>query len=153
MLSLQVKLTCSLRWLCGVLANTPLLQGTSGQTLSKLLLEPYKHDNLNRELVQCLTIPRLYMGAYNVIYPNERLEGNSFEPLFHALAKRGGYVLEDDHNIVTDPMLVQSEPFRPVSRGGEGEGGRGYENVCMQCIMVHIVSEKRGGGWGWGKGA
>ena len=90
----------------------------NGHTLSKLLQEPYQQEGvLKTNLVQCLTHPRLYSSAYKVLFPSDRevMDGASFEPLIHRLAKHGGYVLEDDSVAVTDPMLTQQEPFREVS--------------------------------------
>ena len=39
---------------------------------------------------------------------------SSFERLIHNLAKRGGYILEDDDVVVNCSMLAQKQPFGEV---------------------------------------
>lgn len=62
-----------------------------------------------------LTDAKLYVSTYCVIYPGENVENGSFESLIHNLAKRGGYVLEDDDVVVNGSMLAQKQPFGEVS--------------------------------------
>lgn len=113
-----MKLCCSLKWLSGILSESPLWQ--EKQDLSKhLLLEPYQDGILKSDVVLCLTSPSVYLSAYNILFPNDRVEGNSFESFIHWLAKKGAYVLEEDGTIVTDPMLAQDVPFREVSHSKE----------------------------------
>lgn len=107
-----MKFRCSLKWLSGILPES--LQNLNGQALSGILLEPYKDGRLKKDLILSLTNPSLYVSAYEVLFPGEHMEPGSFEPLIHSLAKKGGYVLEDDTNIVTGPMLAQEVPFMEV---------------------------------------
>lgn len=130
----QVKLCCSLRWLSGILLESPAqhaeVKNLDRQALSNLLLEPYHDGMLKNGLILSLTNPSLYIGAYEVLFPgqhvkNRSFENRSFEPLIHSLARKGGYVLEDDTNIVTSSMLAQEAPFREVS----GYAGRKRNTV------------------------
>ena len=80
-----------------------------------LLLEPYQEGLLKHETVVALTNPSLYSDAYSVLFPGDKLnEEASFEGLIRSLARRGGYVLEDDSTIVSGSMLAQQVPFREV---------------------------------------
>lgn len=85
------------------------------QALSNILLEPYEDGMLKKDLIHSLTDPSLYISAYEVLFPGQHVKSKSFEPLIHSLARKGGYVLEDDTNIVTSSMLAQVAPFREVS--------------------------------------
>jgi hypothetical protein len=89
---------------------------SSRQALSSILLEPYRDGMLRKDLILLLTDPSLYISAYEMLFPGEQLNSQSFEPLIHGLARKGGYVLEDDANIVTSSMLAQEAPFREVSK-------------------------------------
>lgn len=113
-----MKLCCSLRWLSGILLESPAqhaeVQSLDRQALSHLLLDPYQDGMLNSDLILSLTNPGLYIGAYEVLFPGEHVKSRSFEPLIHSLARKGGYVLEDDTNIVTSSMLAQEAPFGEV---------------------------------------
>ena len=103
-----MKFKCSLKWLSGILSESPGVQEQA------TLLEPYHDGKLKNSLVLLLTTPSLYISAYEVLFPGEHVDGGSFEPLIHGLAKKGGYVLEDDTNIVTGPMLAQESSFMEV---------------------------------------
>lgn len=91
------------------------VQNLDRQALSNILLEPYHDGMLKTDLILTLTNPSLYISAYEVLFPGEHVKSGSFEPLIHSLARKGGYVLEDDTNIVTSSMLAQEAPFREVS--------------------------------------
>ena len=139
---LQVKLKCSLKWLSGILSESPEVQE------QVTLLEPYQDGKLKNSLVLLLTNPSLYISAYEVLFPGEHVDGGSFEPLIHGLAKKGGYVLEDDTNIVTGPMLAQESPFMevwlrfflnkilsvcsPIPEKSFSFVGRAYDPICFQ---------------------
>lgn len=103
---------CSLKWLSGVIAVNTLQDDTHS-----LLLEPYENGILKSNVIGSLTNPNLYLSAYGVLFPDEHVKNGSFESLIHSLARRGGYVLEDNDVIVTDSMLSQENPFREVNTG------------------------------------
>lgn len=112
---IQVKLCCSLRWLYGILSKHPTTPDPGYMLrLSHLLLEPYQENLLKNETILALTSPTLYVQAYDVVFPGEHLPESSFEAVTQALARKGGYVLEDDGTIVSVPMLAQQVPFREV---------------------------------------
>lgn len=106
-----MKFRCSLKWLAGIIS---VGQCQSHETHG-FLLDPYHEGVLRDEVKDALTSPSLYHSAYNVLFPNERVGGSTFELLIHSLAKKGGYILEENGVIVTDSMLAQTEPFREVS--------------------------------------
>ena len=112
----QVKLCCSLRWLYGILSKHPTTSDRGYLLrLSHLLLEPYQETTLlKHETIVALTSPSLYVQAYDVVFPGEHLAESSFEAVTQGLARKGGYVLEDDGTIVSVPMLTQQVPFREV---------------------------------------
>ena len=107
-----MKLCCSLRWLYGILSKHP----EAGYAIkSSILLEPYQEGLLRNEIVHALTNPSLYASAFGTIFSRDQLKDTSFEGLIESLARRGGYVLEDDSTIVSGSMLAQQVPFREVS--------------------------------------
>ena len=116
---LQVKLRCSLTWLHGIISESSSLQLFQAKkphkSFKNVLLNPYHHQNLKKDLIDLLTDPNVYASTYCVIFPREKIETGSFEILIHNLAKRGGYVLEDDDTVVNSSMLAQKDPFRKVS--------------------------------------
>ena len=69
---------------------------------------------IKNDVILSLTDPSLYASAYEAFFPGDHVKSTSFEPLIHSLARKGGYVLEDDTNIVTSSMLAQDAPFREV---------------------------------------
>lgn len=117
--ALQVKFSCSLKWLAGVLSESLEKQSINRQALWIMLLEPYQDGILRSSLVLSLINPSLYSSAIRALFPGDSVpqQGTSFEPLIHSLAKKGGYVLESDGTIVTGSMLAQEAPFREVSSG------------------------------------
>ena len=84
-----------------------------------------QESELKGEVVALLTDPNLYMGAYDAIFPQdpEPLEGGTFWPLIHRLARLGVYLVEGNDAAVNHTALAQNNPFR---------------EVCMKDYLCHI---------------
>lgn len=108
----QVKLSCSLRWLSGML---PEDHSNDRKHIQQLLLNPYHEGAFREELVLILTTADLYTSIYNAILPNEQPKELTFWPLIHSLARRGIYVIEGDGDAVNHAVLAQRSPFRKVN--------------------------------------
>lgn len=113
-------MSCSLKWLCRILSESFFLEELEERRLlskgaiQKMFLEPYSHGRLKKETIDLLTDPSIYLNAYLTIYSGGKVEEDSFECLIHNLAKKGGYVLEDNDIVVNGSMLAQKVPFREV---------------------------------------
>ena len=117
----QVKLSCSLKWLCRILSENDTLQELEDKqqlrngSVKKLLLEPYNLGRLKKGVIDLLSDPGIYLGAYLTIHSGGNVEKKSFECLIHNLAKNGGYIVEDNDVVVNGSMLAQKKPFREVN--------------------------------------